>query len=65
MGNALPVEDTTSTANVDFYMNQRPCIPDGLLIDDIHGEWFGDWDLLESKHGYIQWLFPIREVRIT
>jgi hypothetical protein len=23
--------------------------------------WFGDWDKLEMHHGYVQWLFPIRE----
>lgn len=23
--------------------------------------WFGDFELLERHHGYIQWLFPIRE----
>ena len=38
----------------------------GNFIDVIHqpaelGGWFGDFDLLEQHHGYIQWLFPIRE----
>ena len=33
----------------------------GGFIDEIHKEWFGDYDLLEAHHGYIQWLFPIRE----
>jgi hypothetical protein len=38
----------------------------GNYIDTIHepaelGGWFGDFELLEQHHGYIQWLFPIRE----
>ncbi len=32
-----------------------------MLIDEIHKEWWGDYRLLEYRHGYIQWLFPIRE----
>lgn len=24
-------------------------------------QWLGDYDKLERYHGYIQWLFPIRE----
>jgi len=30
-------------------------------VEDIHRTWFYDYDLLEEHHGYIQWLFPIRE----
>ena len=33
----------------------------GDYIDEIHKEWKGDYDRLEWHHGYIQWLFPIRE----
>merc|ERR1712002_477497 len=35
--------------------------PNGDFIDNIHKKWFGDYQLLEIHHGYIQWLFPIRE----
>ena len=31
------------------------------LIEDIHKKWKGDHTRLERHHGYIQWLFPIRE----
>lgn len=31
------------------------------MIENIHENWFGNWDLLEAHHGYIQWLFPIDE----
>ena len=46
--------------------SERASEPNGALIDVIHkphelGGWFGDYDLLEAHHGYIQWLFPIRE----
>ena len=48
--------------NYEFFHNQRVCRPDNLLLSQIHTRWVGKWDLLESRHGYIQWLFPIREV---
>lgn len=32
-----------------------------MLIDEIHKQWSGKYDLLEFRHGYIQWLFPIQE----
>jgi hypothetical protein len=46
--------------------SERASEPNGALIDVIHqphelGGWFGDYELLEAHHGYIQWLFPIRE----
>lgn len=47
--------------NYRFYMNQIPSKPDGDYIDQIHVNWWGDYKLLEVHHGYIQWLFPIRE----
>ncbi len=34
---------------------------DGDFIDQIHKTWWGDTPKLERHHGYIQWLFPIRE----
>lgn len=33
----------------------------GDFIDKIHDKWFGDYGHLEWHHGYIQWIFPIRE----
>ena len=33
----------------------------GDYIDKIHMEWKGNYEWLERHHGYIQWLFPIRE----
>jgi hypothetical protein len=32
-----------------------------LKIDELHEKWWGDYEALEREHGYIQWLFPIRE----
>ncbi|KAK3581552.1 hypothetical protein CHS0354_031892 [Potamilus streckersoni] len=48
-------------ANVRFYKNEIQSKPDGALIEDILEKWWGDYKLLERHHGYIQWLFPIRE----
>ncbi|ELU02449.1 hypothetical protein CAPTEDRAFT_111638, partial [Capitella teleta] len=47
--------------NKKFYFNEIPCVPDGEFIDEIHKKWFKNYEKLESHHGYIQWLFPIRE----
>lgn len=47
--------------NLKFYRNEVPSSPNGAYIDEIHEEWWHDHDRLESHHGYIQWLFPIRE----
>lgn len=48
-------------ANLDFHLNKIPSDPDGALLDDIHKNWWNDHSLLEQHHGYIQWIFPIRE----
>lgn len=48
-------------SNYKFYTNQMESNPDGDLIDNIHKRWFGKYERLEYHHGYIQWLFPIRE----
>ena len=48
--------------NLQFYQNaikSQPA-PHGF-IDDIQYNWYGKYDLLETHHGYIQWLFPIFE----
>ncbi|EIN12649.1 hypothetical protein PUNSTDRAFT_61019 [Punctularia strigosozonata HHB-11173 SS5] len=65
------IEDHPSQhANLLFYRNQLRCRPDNLLVEEIHDQrvhfvhdlaWKGDYNLLEYKHGFIQWLFPIRE----
>ncbi|XP_078595126.1 uncharacterized protein LOC144872638 [Branchiostoma floridae x Branchiostoma japonicum] len=47
--------------NYKFYMNELKSKPDGDYIDNIHRDWWGDYKRLEMHHGYIQWLFPIRE----
>jgi len=46
---------------VQFYSNEIKSTPRGDYIDNIHRDWKGEYELLESHHGYIQWLFPIRE----
>jgi len=51
----------THNKNLRFYRNEIPSQPEGDLIDKIHKKWFGKYELLERHHGYIQWLFPIRE----
>jgi len=48
-------------ANLEFYKNKIQSKPDGDYIDAIHKSWLGNYSLLERHHGFIQWLFPIRE----
>merc|ERR1719326_1301837 len=55
------LSDPTETTNLFFYSNTRPCRPDNRFIDEIHRDWKGRYKLLEQRHGYIQWLFPIHE----
>ena len=33
--------------------------PDTVHLEEVHAKWFGSYDMLETKHNYIQWLFPI------
>jgi len=48
--------------NVEFYNNRLRSLPEpGGLVDEIHREWFGKYDFLDSHNGFIQWLFPFRE----
>eukprot|EP00727_Mastigamoeba_balamuthi_P001140 m51a1_g11022 hypothetical protein (318) ;mRNA; r:406871-409123 len=52
-------EDAMNGKNFRFYSNALRCMPDRKLIDEIHESWQGDYEGLEARHGYIQWLFPI------
>ncbi|XP_022096474.1 opioid growth factor receptor-like protein 1 [Acanthaster planci] len=54
-------DDKNLKDNWEFYSNKIPSKPRGTYIDVMHEHWFGDYSLLEEHHGYIQWLFPIRE----
>jgi len=55
------INDLGADLNYRFYTNQIRSDPDGDFIDKIHKQWLGNHRLLEQHHGYIQWLFPIRE----
>ncbi|XP_034442497.1 opioid growth factor receptor-like [Hippoglossus hippoglossus] len=47
--------------NLEFYLGNKPSLPDGIYIQDFHSEWFGNYNKLEYVHTYIQWLFPLQE----
>eukprot|EP00051_Salpingoeca_urceolata_P009941 m.120738 g.120738 ORF g.120738 m.120738 type:complete len:225 (-) comp16515_c0_seq3:270-944(-) len=57
----ITTNDLSMDLNKRFYANTIVSQPDGEFIDTIHEKWAGNYDLLETHHGYIQWLFPIRE----
>ena len=54
-------EEEDDFVNLQFYRNQISSQPRGDTISVIHETWKGDYDRLESHHGYIQWLFPLYE----
>jgi len=54
-------DDPQENDNQRFYRNEMRSYPDGDFIDEIHKNWWGQYGKLERHHGYIQWLFPIRE----
>lgn len=42
--------------NLDFYQNRIASQPrPSATIEQMHQNWFGDYQLLEDHHGYIQW----------
>lgn len=64
MGNensTISESDTQSLTNYQFYSDKIQSVPDGDFLSGIHRSWFANYSLLERHHGYIQWLFPIRE----
>jgi hypothetical protein len=63
--NHYPDDDTEHTSNVDFYAGRIPAPTHGGYIDEILKNWFGNYDLLEERHNYIQFLFPIRETGMS
>jgi hypothetical protein len=58
----LEEDDTTSLDNANFYQGKsKPGKTNDPLVDELHKKWLGEWDLLEDRHNYVQFLFPIRE----
>uniref|UniRef100_A0AAV2M5T9 Opioid growth factor receptor (OGFr) conserved domain-containing protein n=1 Tax=Knipowitschia caucasica TaxID=637954 RepID=A0AAV2M5T9_KNICA len=53
--------DKVEYPNLDFYLGKLPSSPDDVYIWDFHTMWRGQYDILESVHTYIQWLFPLQE----
>lgn len=47
--------------NLLFYKGLLSSKPDNCTIMEFHEQWFGKYNELEFGHGFIQWLFPIRE----
>mmetsp|Transcript_13301 Transcript_13301/g.26029 ORF Transcript_13301/g.26029 Transcript_13301/m.26029 type:complete len:350 (-) Transcript_13301:124-1173(-) len=54
-------DDPEANENLLFYRNELKSKPKGDYVEEIHKKWFGEYRLLERHHGFIQWLFPIRE----
>ena len=41
-----------------FYTGRLQSVPDGNWIDQVHLEWFWDYDHLEAHHGYLPPTLP-------
>jgi hypothetical protein len=52
--------DQSLNANLRFFRNQIKSQPDGEFLNKLLQNYFYDYDLLEKKHNYIQWIFPLR-----
>lgn len=53
------LDNPSVSRNIAFYNDEISSVPDGAHIEDMLRTW--DHERLEQHHGYIQWLFPIRE----
>ncbi|XP_030068654.1 opioid growth factor receptor [Microcaecilia unicolor] len=47
--------------NLKFYKNEVKFLPNGIKIEELLTYWLEDYEILEDRHTYIQWLFPLRE----
>ncbi|KAM7287584.1 opioid growth factor receptor-like protein 1 isoform X1 [Ixodes scapularis] len=54
------VDDLVLNENYRFYLNELASRPDGILIEDMLSQWWGKYDILETNHDYMPWLFPTR-----
>jgi len=50
---------TLEILNYMFYTNRFISRPENVRIDDFLENWNQDYEKLEDRHGYIQWIFPI------
>jgi hypothetical protein len=55
------IDNPDANKNLLFFQNKLRSRPDNMLLTEFHELWWNNFDALESHHGYIQWLFPIRE----
>ncbi|CAE6460605.1 unnamed protein product [Rhizoctonia solani] len=50
------IDANTRHLNLKFYSNQTRFLPDGVLIEDLLDSWKGNYEELEYRHDFIQWL---------
>ncbi|ORX34688.1 opioid growth factor receptor conserved region-domain-containing protein [Kockovaella imperatae] len=53
--------DLESNVNLDFYRGTGKMQPGNMAYEEFMSAFEKDYEELELNHGYIQWLFPIRE----
>ena len=46
--------------NFQFLTGEIKSQPNGEYLNFMHKNWWGDYDKLEKRHDYVQWLFPIQ-----
>jgi len=52
------------TANLDFYQGRIAAKPSKKKVEELQDSLRGNWEELEYNHSFVQWLFPIRSVRM-
>ena len=60
-----PEDDKEHIENLLFYQGKKESQPKDGMIDEILEKWKGKYDMLEDRHNYIQFLFPIRETGLA
>lgn len=53
-------DDPAADANLRFYRNEGAARPRRSRCEELQRELKGNWDELEDRHDFVQWLFPIR-----
>eukprot|EP01080_Neovahlkampfia_damariscottae_P000366 gene366-6780_t len=60
-----PEDDKEHIENLLFYQGKKESQPKDGMVDEILQKWKGKYDMLEDRHNYIQFLFPIRETGLA
>lgn len=58
-------DNSQINSNIKFYKNRHYATPNQINIDDIHQQWWGNYQELEINHSYIQVGFTLNVLVIS